>query len=461
MMGRQDAPAQLFYEFDLDRHVPANHLLREIDRFLDVDGLRDALRPFYSHLGRPSIDPELIVRMLVVGYVMGIRSERRLCDEVHLNLAYRWFCRLGLEDKVPDHSTFSKYRHGKFRDCDLLRRVFESTVERCLREDLVSGEGFAVDASLIPADANKSRSLAAKDWSPEVARQVGNRAAREYLETLDDAAFGAASPVEPKFVAKSDPAAQWTRAEESRPYFAYATNFLIDTKSAVIMDVEATRAIRQAEVGASRTMLDRTEARFGIRPDWIAADTAYGNAENLGWLVEKRGIIPFIPVIDKSERTDGTWSRSDFEWDEANDQYICPEGHALKQFRRNYSDPNRGKDTGGRRKYRALKATCQDCPSKALCCPKADARYITREPHEEARDFARASRKTKAYKVSRDKRKKVEMLFAHLKRILGLTRLRLRGPNGAKDEFLLAAIAQNLRKLAKLRPQYVQSEATA
>ena len=125
MMGRQDAPAQLFYEFDLDRHVPANHLLREIDRFLDVDGLRDALRPFYSHLGRPSIDPELIVRMLVVGYVMGIRSERRLCDEVHLNLAYRWFCRLGLEDKVPDHSTFSKYRHGKFRDCDLLRRVFD------------------------------------------------------------------------------------------------------------------------------------------------------------------------------------------------------------------------------------------------------------------------------------------------------------------------------------------------
>lgn len=461
MMGRQEAPAQLFYEFELDRHVPANHLLREIDRFLDVDSLREALRPFYSHLGRPSIDPELIVRMLVIGYVMGIRSERRLCDEVHLNLAYRWFCRLGLEDKVPDHSTFSKYRHGKFRDCDLLRRVFESTVERCLREDLVSGEGFAVDASLIPADTNKSRSLAAKDWSPEVARQVGNRAAREYLETLDNAAFGAASPVQPKFVAKSDPAAQWTRAEESRPYFAYATNYLIDTKSAVIMDVEATRAIRQAEVGASRTMLDRTEKRFGIRPEWLAADTAYGNAENLGWLVEERQITPFIPVIDKSERTDGTWSRSDFEWDPENDQYICPEGHALKQFRRNYSDPTRGTDITGRRKYRALKSDCDACPSKHLCCPKADARYVTREEHEDAREVARACRTTKAYKVSRDKRKKVEMLFAHLKRILGLTRLRLRGPNGAKDEFLLAAIAQNLRKLAKLRPLCNQSEATA
>ncbi|HSF91756.1 MAG TPA: IS1182 family transposase [Paracoccaceae bacterium] len=461
MMGRQEAPAQLFYDFDLERHVPPNHVLREIDLLLDGDNLRDAIRPFYSNLGRPSVDPELIVRMLVIGYVMGIRSERRLCDEVHLNLAYRWFCRLGLEGKVPDHSTFSRYRHGKFRESNLLRQIFETTVERCLTENLVSGEGFAVDASLIPADANKRRSIPAEDWNEEVARSAGNRAAQEYLDKLDDAAFGAASPVQPKFVAKSDPAAQWTRADESRPYFAYATNYLIDTKNSVIMDVEATRAIRQAEVGASRTMLERTKVRFGIKPDWLAADTAYGNAENLGWLVEQQGIIPFIPVIDKSERTDGTFSRSDFDWDEAQDRYICPEGHALKQFRRNYSDPNRGKKTGGRKKYRALKATCQACPSKEICCPKADARYVTREPHEEAREFARECRKTKAYKVSRDKRKKVEMLFAHLKRILGLTRLRLRGPNGAKDEFLLAAIAQNLRKLAKLRPQCVNSESSA
>lgn len=208
MMGIQTAPAQLFYDFDLDEHVPSTHMLREIDRFLDVDGMRQKLRPFYSSMGRPSIDPEPIVRMLVIGYVMGIRSERRLCDEVHLNLAYRWFCRLGLDGKVPDHSTFSKYRHGKFRDSDLLRHVFEATVERCLKENLISGDGFAVDASLIPADANKTRSLPASEWSTDVARRIGSRAAREYLDTLDDAAFGAASPSQPKFVAKSDPAAQ-------------------------------------------------------------------------------------------------------------------------------------------------------------------------------------------------------------------------------------------------------------
>jgi transposase len=420
--------------------------------------MRAKVQPFYSHLGRPSIDPELIVRMLVIGYVMGIRSERRLCDEVHLNLAYRWFCRLGLDGKVPNHSTFSKYRHGKFRESDLLRHVFEATVERCLKENLVSGEGFAVDASLIPADANKTRSLPASEWNADVARKVGSRAAREYLDTLDDAAFGAASPSQPKFVAKSDPAAQWTRAEESRPYFAYATNYLIDTENSVIMDVEATRAIRQAEVGASKTMLGRTEKRFGIKPDWIAADTAYGSAENLGWLVKKQGIIPFIPVIDKAERSDGTWSRSDFEWDEENDQYICPEGHSLRRFRRNYSDPNRVKKIGGTYKYRALKAHCQACPSKQRCCPNMDARAVTREPDEDARDFARSARKSRAYKISRNKRKKVEMLFAHLKRILNLTRLRLRGPNGAKDEFLLAAIAQNLRKLARRRPRTPQGQ---
>jgi transposase len=344
MMGVQKAEAQLFYELNLESHVPADHLLREIDRFLDMDGMRARLQPFYSHTGRPSIDPELILRMLVVGYEMGIRSERRLCQDVHLNLAYRWFCHLGLDDKVPDHSTFSRYRHGKFRESGLLRQVFEATVERCLKEDLVSGEGFAVDASLIPADANKTRSIPAAEWSPEVARAAGNRAAREYLETLDGEcmnatgsrectnAFGAASESQPKFVAKSDPAAQWTRAEESRPYFAYATNYLIDTKCSVIMDVEGTRAIRQAEVGASQTMIDRTEKRFGIRPDWLAADTAYGSSENLGWLVKKRGIIPFIPVIDNTGRTDGTWSRAEFEWDEENDQYICPEGHALRQY---------------------------------------------------------------------------------------------------------------------------------
>ena len=150
MMGQgSGGHRQLFYSFNLDDHVPADHLLRGIDRFLNLGELRRHLVPFYSDTGRPSIAPELMVRMLIVGYSFGIRSERRLCEEVHLNLAYRWFCRLGLEDTVPDHSTFSKNRHGRFRESDAFRHLFESVVERCMKEGLVGGEGFAIDASVI------------------------------------------------------------------------------------------------------------------------------------------------------------------------------------------------------------------------------------------------------------------------------------------------------------------------
>src|SRR5512133_4189715 len=154
MMGPQQVDqAPLFYEFSLERHVPVAHLLRAIDRFVDLSDVRSHLAPFYGSTGRPSIDPELLVRMLLVGYCYGIRSERRLCEEVHLNLAYRWFCRLGLEDPVPDHSTFSRNRHGRFREADILRHVFEITVQACMDAGMVRGEGFATDASVIKADA--------------------------------------------------------------------------------------------------------------------------------------------------------------------------------------------------------------------------------------------------------------------------------------------------------------------
>jgi transposase len=355
MMGMQVEPAQLFYEFRLDDHVPADHLLRRIDRFLDLESVRSELKPYYSTIGRPSIDPELMMRMLIVGYCMGIRSERRLCEEVHLNLAYRWFCRLGLDGKVPDHSTFSRNRHGRFRQSDILRHLFETVVERCLREGLVGGEGFAVDASLIAADANKQRSVPGDEWKVDPPGAEAGHAVREYLATLDDAAFGAASEVTPKFISPSDPAAQWTGAHKGHAFFAYADNYLIDTEHAIILDVEASRAIRQAEVGASRTMLDRTAERFGLKPQSLAADSAYGSAENLAFLVKQRGIAPHIPVFDKSGRTDGTFSRSDFVFDADQDRYTCPEGKHLVQFHRTYATPRSGITKEGTRLNRASK----------------------------------------------------------------------------------------------------------
>jgi len=216
MMGpRQKAQAALFYEFCFEDHVPQDHMLRSIDRFVDLSDIRQHLAPYYSSTGRPSVDPELMIRILLVGYCMGIRSERRLCEEVHLNLAYRWFCRLDLSDAVPGHSTFSKNRHGRFRDSDLLKHVFETVVARCITEGLVSGQRLAVDASLIEADTNRQNSSSQTEWEPhKIDPSDAPRAVREYLDTLDDAAFGAATPVQPKFTSHSDPASQWTAARK-------------------------------------------------------------------------------------------------------------------------------------------------------------------------------------------------------------------------------------------------------
>jgi len=212
------------------------------------------LEPHYPSMGRPSIDPVLMTRMLIVGYVFAIRSERALCREVKVNLAYRWFCKLGIEDHIPDHWAFSRARNERFRDSDIFRRVFERVVGACIGAGLVGGKGFAVDAKLIVADANKQRSIPGKDWDKNRAPETASRAVREYLATLDDAAFGAASAVTPKFVSPSDPAAQWTGAMRRPAFFAYADNYLIDVKFGVIVDVEASRAIHQAEVGAAKTI---------------------------------------------------------------------------------------------------------------------------------------------------------------------------------------------------------------
>ena len=454
MMGpKQEAQAALFYEFSLEDHVPQDHLLRSIDRFVDLSSIRGHLADFYSHTGRPSVDPALMIRMLLVGYCFGIRSERRLCEEVYLNLAYRWFCRLDLTDRIPDHSTFSKNRHGRFRESDLLRHVFEMSVARCIEEGLVGGQGFAADASLIVADVQKQNSSNPENWEDRgITPEEAPRAVREYLDTLDDAAFGAASETKPKFTAHADPASQWTAARKGPAFFAYSDNYLIDTDHGIIVDVDASRSIRQAEVGAMRKMIDRTEERFGLKPDWVAAVTAYGSSENLVWLALRRKILPFIPVFDHSKRKDGTWSRSDFTWDEDNDRYICPEGKELRHTRRSYADPARTAQGLKARKYRAVRADCLNCPSKAKCCPNTDVRSINREKYEIVRDFVRRCVASDYNPTAQRRRKKVEMLFAHLKRILGLGRLRLRGPCGVQDEFTLAATAQNLRKLAKLKP---------
>jgi transposase len=413
MMGhRQVEQAALFYEFSLERHIPPDHLLRSIDRFVELSDLRRDLAGFYSSIGRPSIDPELMIRMLIIGYCFGIRSERPLCEEVHLNLAYRWFCRLGLDGEVPDHSTFCKNRYGRFRASDLLLRLFETVLRRCIREGLVGGEGFAVDASLIKADASRQNGVEGEKALPP---EATGRAVEEYLAVLDDAAFGAATEVTPKFISPVDPAARWTGAHGGQAFFAYSTNYLIDIDNAIIVDVEATTAIRQAEVLAAKRMIERSMERFDLYPAKLIGDSAYGSAAMLGWLFDEHGIAPHVSVFDKSARNDGTFSREEFTYDHQCDIYSCPGGKPLTTTGTLVND-------GATILYRASKHDCAECALKSKCCPNSPTRRVPRSIHEGARDMARQIAKSWEGRTSRRLRKKVEMLFAHLKRILRLDR---------------------------------------
>jgi transposase len=447
MMGQQNGTQdRLFYSFNLDAHVPADHLLRGIDRVLDLTDLRRHLASFYSHTGRPSIDPELMVRMLLVGYCFGVRSERRLCEEVHLNLAYRWFCRLGLEDPVPDHSTFSKNRHGRFRESDAFRQLFESVVERCIKEGLVGGEGFAIDASIIRADANRRRGTPSTEPVEWPSPEQRSRAVREYLDALD-----AAEPVgaPPKYLSMTDPAARWTAAPGCPAFYAYSTNYLVDVQSGVIVDVEATAAHRTEETEATKVMIERVAERHEITPQRLIGDTAYGTGAMLEWMVQDKGIEPHVPVWEKTERNDGTFSVTDFRWDEQANEYRCPRGEPLRSEWRPFKTPRSHVTQADTIIYRSSQRTCASCPLKPRCCPNTPMRKIARSLYEHSRAVARRIADTAAYRQSRKDRKKVEVLFAHLKRILKLDRLRLRGRRGARDEFLLAATAQNLRRMAK------------
>jgi transposase len=452
MMGRQRRDqGRLFYEFRLEDRIPENHLLRRINVFVTVAlaDLHKELEPHYSDIGRPSVDPELMIRMLIVGYCYGIRSERKLCQEVALHLAYRWFCKLDLDDEVPHHSTLSTNRLGRFHESDLLRHIFERVVWAAMAMGLIKGEGFAVDASVMEANASRYHGKAPEDlaWTD---KQRQARAVAEYLAALDEVAEPNPDRKPPKVISPSDPSSAWTAKANKRVQFGYGLNYLIDIENAVIVDVEATPARTYDEVEATKTMIDRTEQCFDLKPKRLAADTAYGTGRFLGWLVKNKKITPHIPVRDKSDRDDDTFSRSDFHWDKRRGHYICPNGKVLRTSGTVHS--------GRTLLYRASKLDCDVCPFKAKCCPKEPARKVPRDLHEDARDVARRKMDTKAFLKSRDQRKRVEMRFAHLKTHHGFERMRLRGLSGARDEFHLAAIVQNLKTLALrlIRPPPLQ-----
>src|SRR6202045_925070 len=458
MMGRGSGDqASLFYEFRLDDRVPKNHLLRRINVFVTavLADVHEQLDPYYSEIGRPSVDPELMIRMLIVGYCYGLRSERRLTQEVELHLAYRWFCRLDLDDQVPHHSTVSENRLHRFRESHVFRHIFERVVAACMAAGLVKGEGFAVDASVKEANASRyhGKTPDQLDWT-EGQRQ--KRAGAEYLGGLEaeaqvqqggDSCGGGSGGTPttapdrkpPKVISPSDPSSAWTAKANKRVQFGYGLNYLIDVEHAIIVDVEATPARTYDEVASTKTMLDRTEQRLDLKPDWLTADTAYGTGKLLAWLLGK-GIIPHIPVWERYPSSDGMFSRIEFTYDAERDVYVCPNGKLLRTSGTVHDNRVRN--------YLSQPQDCRACTLKQRCT-RAPFKKIARDINEDARNHARSLKGTPEFERSNNARKKVEMRFAHLKVQHGFERMRLRGLTGARDEFHLAAIVQNLKTMAR------------
>jgi len=303
----------------------------------------------------------------------------------------------------------------------------------CMAEGLVKGEGFAVDASLIRADASEDRAAEKGepvDWSDP---KIASRPVTEYLDAIDR--DGAPR----KKISLTDPTARWTAAVGGKARFTWSTNYLLDVETSIIVDVEATPAYRIAEVDAAKRMIDRTEGRFGLKPDRLMGDAAYGSADILAWMVDEKDISPHVTLLETPGAPTDNFTQKDFTYDQERDVFICPNGKELRQFWRPYKVERTGVTKDKKRMYRSRNTDCALCPLKPKCCPNARAKRVGRSVHEHARDEVRRLRETPEYEQSRRDRKKVEMSFAHLKRLHGLRRLRLRGPTGAQDEFLLAA----------------------
>ena len=443
MMGQHSRSESLFYYFRLEDHIPENHLLRLIDRHISFAFVREQLRDSYSDTGRPSIDPEVLLRILLLGYLYGITSERKLVEELRMHLAWRWFTGLGFDQEIPDHSTFSKNRHGRFQESNLFQEMFERIVDQCISAGLVNGEHMSVDGSFILANANNHSRIPREQLAE--AAQV-KRTVRQYLAEVEQE-NGDGEPVHQQDkVSTTDPDATYSSKGNRAAELGYFDNYLIDNSSCVIVGVQATAARLSQESAAARDMIERYRERHGRLPQSLAADNTYGNGELLQWL-DDRGITPYIRVKENPLAKNDLYGIEKFTYLPEENCYICPEGKQLKYVGINelnrtylyYSTPKR----------------CRGCPQKNQCT-RGKYRTIAIHTWEAARQRAYAVAKTPAFAPAQRARRKVEALFGELKNQIGLRRLRLRRIRFVREQFYLAAAVQNLKRLVRflsLAPQ--------
>src|SRR6266571_2142312 len=451
MMGQHDRSESLFYYFRIEDQVPQNHLLRFIDRYVSFDFVREKLRASYSETGRPSMDPEVLLRILLLGYLYGITSERKLLEELRMHLAWRWFTGLGFEQEIPHHSTFSKNRHGRFQESNLFQELFERIVEQCIAAGLVEGEQMSVDGSFIMANASHHSRIPREQFTE--AAQV-NYGARKYLEELEQE-NGDGEPIHQQDkVSTTDPDSTYLTKGNRAAELGYFDNYLIDNESCVIVGVQATAARLSQESAAARDMIDRYYERYGRRPMGVAADNTYGNGELLQWL-DDRGITPYIRVKEGPNSPPDLYGIEKFTYVPEENCYLCPAGKPL-----NYVGIN--KRNRAHRYYSTVKR-CRGCGQKPQCT-RGKFRTIAIHTCEAARQKADEVAKTPEFAVALRKRRKVEALFSELKNLIGLRRLRLRRIKFVREQFYLAAVAQNLKRLVRflnMRAQPAMASALA
>ena len=434
MMGQHSRSEALFYYFRLEDHVPEDHLLRLIDRHVSFDFVRTNLKEFYSETGRPSIDPELLLRILLVGYLYGITSERKLVEELHMHLAWRWFTGLGFDQEIPHHSTFSKNRHGRFLESNLFQEIFEEIVTRCVEAGLVQGKHMSVDGSFIQANADHHSRIPREQLAE--AAQV-KRTVREYLAELEQENPTEEPVPQQEQVSTTDPDSTYATKGGGPARLGYYNNYLVDNASCVIVGVQATPARVSYESSSARAMIDRYHTLYGKLPNSLAADTNYGNGEMLQWLTE-RGIDPYIRVKEYPLPAD-LYANDRFTFVPEQNVYICPAG---KQLTYN------GVTAFKAYQYRSTLKRCRDCSQKPQCT-RGKYRVLQIHTCEPARQRAHELAKTPGFEISQRARRKVEALFSELKNQIGLRRLRLRRIRFVREQFYLAATVQNLKRLVR------------
>ncbi len=458
MKGQQPPQGSLFACVRLEEMIPRDHLLRRIQRAIDFGFIDRLTEPLYSGTGRPSIPPPVLVRMMVVGYLYGITSERRLCQEVHLNLAYRWFCGLSLEDKVPDHSTFSKNRHGRFAGTNLFREMFYDVVRQAQACGLVSGKHLSVDATTVQADASLN------SLEPIIVPLTP----QQYVEKLDQqnpAPPAAAAPTSddepppspPKLSndthrSATDPDARLLAKRFQKTQLAYSDNVLMDNAHRVIVEVEVTEPNLHTEGQIAGELVERSRLRLGLDPQTLGGDKAYGYGAAVRRLCEA-GVTPHAPAPTQGQwNVQGIFGKDQFAYDREHDQLICPAGKRLRPRTRHA----RNRQT----EYAARVQDCRVCPLKAQCT-RARSRVAHRHWDQEYLDRAQVARATPGYRWSQHCRKRIEHLFAEAKEQMGLRRARRRGWANVTEQCLLTALAQNLKRIVALLPPLPPAAATA